>query len=129
MRPFRFLTCCPGMRPVVCLVWAVVWLFSTAAPTLGWTGTDVEDGRLAHASFSAIEDGGLLTADPTTSGTGDKEEDEREAGKDGCDEASAADSDRALTDVGSKGQKRCPGVPVRLEGRMWLLHCALKLDC
>ena len=129
MRPCRFLTCCPGMRPAVCLLWAVVWLFSTAAPTLGWTGTGADEGRLAHASFSAIDDGGLLKADPTTSGTGDKEEDEREAGKDGCDEASASTSDCALTQVGSTGRKGCPGVPVRLEGRMWLLHCALKLDC
>gem|GEM_PF-5844424 len=35
MPPFRLPACCPARRASVWALWAVVWLFSTAAPTWG----------------------------------------------------------------------------------------------
>lgn len=92
-------------------------------------GAGGETGKLELAAFSAVDEGGLLTADPTATGTGDKEEEEQhsgwESGEGACPVADEA------TSVGVRGAMRTGafGVPARLEGRIWLLHCALKLDC
>jgi hypothetical protein len=118
------------MRGVVCGVWGLVWLWALAAPTLNLQAAEESPiDRSSQPEFRTASEGGLWAADPSASGPGDKEE--QEESEEGPDTGvaslveRAADPDHAGPGVAEEHST----LPRRLGGRMWLLHCALKLDC
>jgi len=118
------------MRTVVCFVWGLVWLWALAAPTLNLQAAEESPiDRSSQPEFRTANEGGLWAADPSTSGPGDKEEQEESEEGPVAGVASLVERTADPDHAGPGVAEQHSTLPRRLGGRMWLLHCALKLDC